>query len=145
MKSKATQQITRLRLELENSHIVELREMREAYEHEKACLQDELSHLQLAFDEVSQAAAAATSSIAQPQPSRAQTFVDNPSHTPIPRAISKPNHTDKTPEKEDNSVGKNIHRSITEKLLDNNSSVEQSDVGVVNIDQKVKIFNFIFN
>lgn len=56
LKSKATQQITRLRLELENNHVAELRELREAYEHEKSNLQEELSRLTAAFDDVNRAA-----------------------------------------------------------------------------------------
>jgi hypothetical protein len=56
LKSKATQQITRLRLELENNHVAELRELREAYEHEKGNLQEELSRLTAAFDDVNRAA-----------------------------------------------------------------------------------------
>ena len=51
MKNKATQQITRLRLELENNHVLELRGLRESYEQEKSYLQDELSRLQSALIE----------------------------------------------------------------------------------------------
>jgi hypothetical protein len=51
LKNKATQQITRLRLELENNHVIELRELRESYEQEKSYLQDELSRLQSALIE----------------------------------------------------------------------------------------------
>ena len=60
LKSKATSQLSRVRLELENNHVNELRELRESYEHEKLSLQEELSRLSLAFDEVNQAAATAT-------------------------------------------------------------------------------------
>jgi len=65
LKSKATQQITRLRLELENNHVAELRELREAYEHEKSHLQEELSRLTAAFDDVNRVAAAAVSTTRQ--------------------------------------------------------------------------------
>ena len=50
LKSKATSQLSRVRLELENNHVNELRELRESYEHEKLSLQEELSRLSLAFD-----------------------------------------------------------------------------------------------
>lgn len=60
LKSKTTEQFERFRLELENSHSNELREMRESYEVEKVSLQEELSRLSAAFDEMNRTALAAT-------------------------------------------------------------------------------------
>ena len=58
LKTKATQQVTRIRLELESRHADELRELREAYEEEKGALTDELAQISNAFHQVSTAAAA---------------------------------------------------------------------------------------
>ena len=57
LKTKATQQLTRIRLELESRHADELRELREAYEDEKGALTDELAQISNAFHQLSTAAA----------------------------------------------------------------------------------------
>ena len=58
LKTKATQQITRIRLDLESRHADELRGLREAYEDEKGLLTEELEQISAAFQGVSRAAAA---------------------------------------------------------------------------------------
>lgn len=52
LKTRATQQITRIRIELENRHAIELRELRETYEKEKTGMSEELSKLAIAFSDM---------------------------------------------------------------------------------------------